>query len=177
MAAAPMRTWSSSVMVASMLSLRSLTAISPFRLRMRLPHYRALIALAAVLAGCSAPSPPEEAVRAWLEAAETAVEERDRGRLIDMLAEHYVDARGNDRAAVDQRLRLFFLRHREILIASHIEELQVVGGTAAHVVLTAGMAGTDAHAFGLRADAYRFELEFVEQDGEWLLIGADWRPL
>ncbi len=133
--------------------------------------------MAAVLAGCSTPSPPDAAVRAWLEAAETAVEERDRGRLIDMLAEGYVDTRGNDRAAVDQRLRLYFLRNREILIASHVEDLQIVGGTAAHVVLTAGMAGADANAFGLRADAYRFELELVEQDGEWLLIGADWSAL
>lgn len=133
--------------------------------------------MAAVLGGCSAPSPPEEAVRAWLEAAETAVEERDRGRLINMLAEEYVDTRGNDRAAVDQQLRLWFLRNREILIASRLQDLQVVGGTAAHVVLTAGMAGADATGFGLRADAYRFELELVEQDGEWLLIGADWSAL
>ena len=131
----------------------------------------------AVLAGCSAPTPPEEAVRAWLEAAETAVEERDRGRLVGMLAEHYADGHGNDRAAVDQRLRLWFLRNRNILIASRIEKLEIVGGTAAHVVLTAGMAGTDANAFGLRADAYRFELELVEEGGEWLLIGADWSEL
>ena len=132
---------------------------------------------AALLGACSAPSPPEEAVRAWLEAAETAVEERDRGRLIEMIAEHYVDAHGNDRDAVDQRLRLYFLRNRNILIASTIEELEIVGGTAAHVVLTAGLAGTDANAFGLRADAYRFDLELVEEDGEWLLIGADWSEL
>lgn len=132
---------------------------------------------AALLAGCSAPSPPEEAVRAWLEAAEAAVEERDRGRLVGMIAGHYVDARGNDRVAVEQRLRLYFLRNRNILIASNIEELEIVGGTAAHVVLTAGLAGTDANPFGLRADAYRFELELVEEDGEWLLIGADWSEL
>lgn len=130
-----------------------------------------------MLAGCSAQTPPEEAVRAWLAAAETAVEERDRGRLVGMLAAHYADAHGNDRTAVDQRLRLWFLRNRDILVASRIEELEIVGGTAAHVVLTAGMAGTAANAFGLRADAYRFELELVEEDGEWLLIGADWNGL
>lgn len=94
-----------------------------------------------------------------------------------MLAEHYVDARGNDRDAVDQRLRLYFLRNRDILIASRIEELEIVGGTAAHVVLTAGLAGTDSNAFALRADAYRFELELVEEDGKWLLIGAEWSEL
>lgn len=143
---------------------------------MRFPHYRALIA-AALLAACSAPSPPEEAVRAWLEAAETAIEEHDRGRLVEMIAEHYVDAHGNDRDAVEQRLRFYFLRNRNILIASKVEKLEIVGGTAAQVVLTAGLAGTDANAFDLRADAYRFELELVEENGEWLLIGADWNEL
>lgn len=132
---------------------------------------------AALLAGCSASTPPEEAVRAWLEAAQTAVEQRDRGRLVEMIAEHYVDARGNDRDAVDQRLRLYFLRNRNILVASNIEKLEIVGKTAAQVVLTAGFAGARANAFGLQADAYRFELELVEEDGKWLLIGARWSEL
>jgi hypothetical protein len=131
----------------------------------------------AALAGCSSPSAPEAAVRAWLEAAETAVEERDRSRLIDMISGNYADSRGNDRAAVDQRLRLYFLRNREILIASSIEELTIIGGTAARVVLTAGMAGADADRLGFSADAYRFELELEQIDGEWLLIGAAWNEI
>ncbi|HEX2138326.1 MAG TPA: hypothetical protein VHG33_01305 [Woeseiaceae bacterium] len=132
---------------------------------------------AAVLAGCSPPSPPEAAIREWLEAAETAVEERDRSRLVEMIAEHYVDARGNDRESVNQRLRLYFLRNREIIVASRIEELEVIGGTAAQVVVTAGLAGADGNAFGLRADVWRLDLELVQEEGEWLLIGAQWSEL
>lgn len=136
-------------------------------------HYR-MILLAALLAGCTAPEAPEAAVRAWLEKAEAAVEARDRDALVDMISERYVDAEGNDRDALDKRLRLYFLRHRNIVIASDLEELTVSGGTAARVVLTAGMAGRDGSALGFSADRLHFELELEQDGGEWLLIGARW---
>lgn len=136
-------------------------------------HYRTIL-LAALVAGCSAPEAPEEGVRAWLEKAEAAVEARDRDTLVDMISERYVDAEGNDRDAVDKRLRLYFLRHRNIVIASDIEELIVSGGTAARVVLTAGMAGRDGSPLGFSAERRRFELELEQDGGEWLLIGARW---
>lgn len=137
-------------------------------------HYRTIL-LAALLSGCGAPATPEEAVRTWLEKAETAAEGRDRDTLLAMISERYVDGDGNDRSAVGQRLRLYFLRHRNIVIASDVEELAVSGGTAARVVLTAGLAGRDASALGFSAERLRFELELEQEDGEWRLIGARWR--
>ena len=49
-----------------------------------------------------------------------------------------------------------------------------MGDTAAEVSLTVGMAGTDAGAIGIRADAYNFKLELEKMDDEWMLIGARW---
>lgn len=137
-------------------------------------HYRTIL-LAALLAGCGTPSTPEQEVRDWVAAAEAAVEARDRGTLVDMISESYVDGRGNSRADLDRRLRLWFLRHRNIVISSSIEELAVTAGTAARVVLTARMAGTGQSVLGFSADSERLELELVRQGGEWLLIGASWR--
>lgn len=127
-----------------------------------------------MLAGCSSATEPEEAVLAWLADAEAAIEDRDRGRLIGMISESYVDARGNDRNAIDGRLRSLFLRNRNIVLASNIEELTIADGTAAKVVLTAGMAGTNGSTLGFAADAYRFELELANDGDKWLLIGARW---
>jgi len=39
------------------------------------------------------------------------------------------------------------------------------------------MAGTNNNAFGIDADAYKFELELQKPDDEWLLIGARWGDL
>ncbi|MGH8167664.1 MAG: hypothetical protein ACREQ1_10515 [Woeseiaceae bacterium] len=128
--------------------------------------------------GACAPSPgPEEAVRLWLQEAEAAVEARDRDGLVELISERYTDARGNDRTNLEQILRAAFLRNRNIVLVSKIDELTIIGDTAAQVRLTAGMTGAGGGALGLRADAYRFELE-LENDGDrWMLIGARWTEL
>lgn len=140
-------------------------------------HYRTIFpaVLAALLVACAAPEPPEQAVRAWLERAEAAAEARDRDALLELVSERYRDAEGNDRAAIDRRLRLYFLRHRHIAILSTIEELAIAGGSAARVVLTATLAGTGQSVLEVGTEALRFELELELEDGDWRLIGASWR--
>jgi len=139
---------------------------------------RIAAALVCTAIGACAPSPgPEEAVRLWLQEAEAAVEARDRGGLMEMISERYTDARGNGRSDLDQILRVLFLRNRNILLVSKIDELTIIGDTAAQVRLTAGMTGAGGGVLGLSADAYRFELD-LENDGDgWMLIGARWAEL
>jgi hypothetical protein len=132
--------------------------------------------ICAFFAGCGGgpAEGPEEAVRAWVAAAEIAAEEKDRSGLMDMIAEHYADSRGNDRAQIEAMLRFYFLRHKSIGFVSNINDISVMGDTAALVNLTAVGGGTDANALGISADAYNFELELEYQDDEWALIGARW---
>ncbi len=130
-----------------------------------------------VLAACAPPVGPEEAVRQWIDTAQAAVEERDRGKLIDMISDSYVDARGNRRDDIDKILRVYFLRSQKIVLASKIDQLDLVDDTAASVLLTVGMAGSDTGLFGFSADAYRFELELAKRVDSWQLIGARWGAL
>lgn len=131
-----------------------------------------------LLQGCGGPGDsPEDEVRRWLADAQAAVEAEDRGALMNMLADNYADARGNDRAAIDQTLRFWFLRQDSIVLISNIEDIRISGDTAAHVALTAGMAGASDAAFGFSADAYRFELELENDGDEWLLVAARWGEL
>ncbi len=131
-----------------------------------------------LVSACGGPrGTPEEALRAWVERAERAAGEKDRGTIVDMISPSYADARGNDREAVDRMLRVWFLRQRDIALLTTINDITVRGESAALVDVTAGMAGTNSGTFGFRADAYRFELELEVHDGEWLLIGARWGEL
>ena len=91
-----------------------------------------------------------------------------------MISENYVDSRGNDHEQVGNILRLYFLQQESVAILTSIDDIQVMGDTAAQVNLTVGMAGTDESALGIRADAYNFELELENTDDEWMLIGARW---
>jgi len=131
----------------------------------------------AVIAGCGPSTGPEEAVRLWVKDAETAAEMRDRGALMDMIAESYADARGNEKADIGQMLQIWFLRNRGIVLASKIDNVTIIGGTAATVLLTAGMAGSSDGTFAISADALRFELELASDGEDWRLIGARWGEL
>lgn len=139
--------------------------------------HMAVSLICAVIAGCGPSTGPEEAVRLWVNDAQTAAENGDRGALMAMIADSYADARGNDKADIEQMLRIWFLRNRSIVLASKIDNVTILGGTAATVLLTAGMAGTGDGTFGISADAWRFELELAGDGEDWRLIGARWGEL
>jgi hypothetical protein len=133
--------------------------------------------LAAWLAGCAA-SDPEAEIRAMLAAAEEAAEARDGGFFAELIGAGYRDARGNDRDEVVRTLRGYFLANQRVEIVSRVDEVIVEGGDAARATVHAGLVGQRAGAAllgGLDAELYRFDLELVNDDGEWRIIGASWR--
>lgn len=141
-------------------------------------RFLASFVTALLLAGCSADTgTPEEALRAWVDAAELAAEDKQRGALLDMISPDYIDARGNDRTAIDRTLRLLFLRQQSIALLVKVDGVELFNETAAEVSLTVGMAGTNGGRLGLSADAYRFELDLVADGDDWLLTAARWGEL
>jgi hypothetical protein len=120
---------------------------------------------------------PEAELRRWVSEAEAAAEDRDRRALIDKVSVNYADARGNNRDEIGNMFRVYMLRQQSVSIITKIDDITLAGDSAAEMSLTVGMAGTNNRAFGLNADAYRFDLELERDDDEWLLIGARWAEL
>lgn len=136
------------------------------------------ILLALLLVGCGGPeSSPEESVRAWVKQGAEAAERKDRGALVDMVSDSYVDARGNERNDLDNLLRFYFLRQEKVAFITRIDDLKVHDGSAADLVLQVGMAGTNDNAVGFSADAVRIEMELARDGDDWLLISARWGGL
>ena len=134
----------------------------------------AAAALVLLVACGDPPSEPEAELRAWVDAGIASVEAKERRAVVGMVSEAYVDGRGNERSDLDKILRVYFHRMNNIKLLPKIEEITIYGETAAQLVLTVGMAGTNDGILGFSADAYRFELE-VEKDGDdWRLISARW---
>lgn len=134
--------------------------------------------LCALLPACGpSPDAPEEALRQWIAGAEAAAEDLDRRSLLAMVSDRYADTRGNDRAAVDKILRFYFLRQKSVELVMRIDELTVIDGTAAEILVTAAGVGTTSRALRVNADAYQFSLELEKDDDEWMLIGARWGEL
>lgn len=137
-----------------------------------------LIIVCAILGACGgADEGPEAALRAWVEAMELAAEDKDRRAMLDRISANYADARGNNRKAIGDTLRLYFMRQQNIAIVTTIEEITVHADSAARILLAAAMAGTDTSGLGLSADAYSFDLELEKTGDDWLLIGARWGEL
>ena len=91
--------------------------------------------------------------------------------------QRYTDRRGNDRERVIATLRGYFLTHQSIEMVTRIESVSLSGTDAAEVVLHAGVLGRREGASlvgGLEGELYRIELELVNQDGDWQVIGAHW---
>ena len=138
---------------------------------MRIAGVASLLALAAC--GSEAPDPEAE-IRAWVDTMQAHAEARERRDIIDKVSPAYADARGHSRDDVENMLRVYFLRQNRIALMSRIEEIRIIGDSAAEVSLMVGMAGTQDNRFGINADAYNFELELEREGDDWLLVSARW---
>jgi len=141
-------------------------------------RYLTLSLATLLLSACgSSAADPEEALREWVARGEAAVEERDRGGVLELISEDYADSRGNDHDRIGDILRAYFFRQQSIALLTDIDEVTFYDDSAAQVTLSVGMAGTNGGVLGFNADAYQFELELQRPDDEWLLIGARWGEL
>ena len=131
--------------------------------------------LVTCVVACGAPVSAEQEIREWLAAAEVEAEARDRRALLSRVAEGYKDGRGNDREAIGGMLRYYFLRQRNVVLLTRIEEIELYGESAARVTLTAAMGGSNDG--GLSADARRFVLDLERRSSDWMLTDARWGHL
>jgi hypothetical protein len=70
------------------------------------------------------------------------------------------------------------LVNQRIEIVSRVDEVVLEGADAARAVVHAGLVGQRTGAAlidGVDADLYRFELELVNEGGDWQIIGAEIR--
>ncbi len=94
-----------------------------------------------------------------------------------MVSASYSDSRGNDRAAIENLLRFYFLRQDSVTLATKIDSLEIFDGTAAEIRVSVAMAGSNDSAIGFSADAKKFLLELELVNDEWQLQSARWSGL
>jgi hypothetical protein len=144
---------------------------------MKLARLGPLALSAALLVTSCGAEDPETEIRAVLAAAEAAAEARDVGFFRGFVGSAYRDARGNSREELLNMLRGYFVAHQQIEVVSRIDEIRLEGVDAAHAVVHAGLMGRrsgESLLGGLGGDLYRFEIELIEDRGEWRMIGAKW---
>lgn len=134
----------------------------------------ALLAFAALLAGCNR-TPPEEALRARVAALEAAVDARDAGALRDFLADDFIGPGGMDEAGARRLAQGMFLRYRDVgtRLGPLAVELQDRHATVRFDAVVTGGAGALLPQSG---QVYDITTAWRLEGGEWRLVSAEWTP-
>lgn len=148
----------------------------------RLPFRLGLVALVwlLLLAACQRERPaPEAQVRALIQSAVTAAEQKRVGALRDMISERYQDDQAQDKRAVENLLRLQFLRNESLHLFARIQSVTLAQADRAQAVVLVAMAGVPIASAQelalLRADLHRFEIDFIQESKQWRVQRAAWR--
>jgi hypothetical protein len=161
---------------------------------MRIPlRGLAVVAAVAALSGAvvwllrpARPTTPEERIRALLDRAAQAAEQRKLGEVMDALSPRFAGEGGEgwraDRDEVRRMLGLQLLRGQWVSVLVSSAEIAVEGPRArAHVDVV--LSRSDEHGRGLaallpgEASAHRLRLELEEEAGEWRVVAGAWRSI
>jgi hypothetical protein len=137
------------------------------------------VLLTVLLTACNKPpTSAEDEIRQFIASGIEAAEQRKSGVLKDMIRENYTDQKGYNKNKLVGLIRLYFLRNKSIYLFSKIKNINISGNQNATVQLFIAMAGKQITDITLlsnyRASIYRFELQLIKPDDEWLLESAKW---
>lgn len=138
------------------------------------------LVIAMLLPGCRGErASPEAEVRALINSAVTAAEQKSIGTLKDSISEKYADDQGQNKRAVEGLLRLHFLRNETVHLYVHIQSVTLPQPERAQATVLVAMAGVPIASAQelplLRADLHRFEIDFVRENKTWRVQRAAWR--
>jgi hypothetical protein len=133
-------------------------------------------AAALLLVGCAACDDREAAVRRVLAAAEAAAEARDVGDAMALVSADYADARGLDRDGLRSVVHGYFALNPSLELVVRVESLDFPDANRARArlqVLSAGREQGGGGGGGFELDLGRFDVDLVEERGDWRLLRAD----
>jgi len=143
----------------------------------------AILALlaAAAAAACTRDEPTaHDRIVATLASAEQAAEAGDAAALKSQISDAYRDAAGRDKQAVGAIASLHLLQQRAVHLLTRVVSVELAAPGEARVEVLVAMAAAPIDdpelLAGVRADLYRFDLSLREEDGNWRVVSAAWRP-
>ena len=131
-----------------------------------------------MLAACGRERSPEDQIRDVVTAAEKGAEARDLSEVMGLVSDRYSDLQGQDKAAVREIMRGYFLINQSIHLLTRAEDIRFETDDIATARVIVGMLGRQDDSAGdwsLAADVYEFDLRLLREDESWRLQSAAWR--
>jgi hypothetical protein len=138
------------------------------------------LVVAMLLPGCRGePTSPEAEVRALINSAVAAAEQKNIGMLKNLISKKYTDEQGQNKQAVEGLLRLHLLRNETVHLYAHIQSITLPQPERAQATILVAMAGVPIASAQelptLRADLHRFDINFAREGKTWRVQQAAWR--
>jgi hypothetical protein len=135
-------------------------------------------ALAVLSLAACAKKTDTDRVRAVINAVQQAAEDRDVKETLSHVDRNYRDPAGNDYQAVKGMMLYYFFRHQKIsIIVSNLETVVDGASASAHFqAILSGRTGSAADILPDALSAYRFDVSFRNDQGDWKIISARWEP-
>ena len=138
-----------------------------------------LLASLIVLSCSSAPNSPETVVRDFVSHAVSAVEDRNRSDLFEMIYESYRDEEGRNKKDLVAFVYGYMMRNKSIYCFTLVDTVQLnEDDTISAIVIAAFAARPIANVSLLteiNSDIYRFEITLTPDGKNWKLVSASWR--
>ncbi len=128
----------------------------------------------------SAPRTPEERIRAALEAAAKAAQERKVNEVVELLSARFQGQGWDERFGRDDARRFIaaeLLRGQWVSVAITGVTPLVEGPRARATVHAVLSRSADGSKLPGEASAHRFQLDLEEEEGEWRVVSATWRQI
>lgn len=134
----------------------------------------------ALLVSCGGePETPEDQVRALIQRATAAAEDKSIGKLREMISDRYADAHQQDKRGIEALLRFHFLRNKTIHLFTRIPNVTLTDPDHAQATVLVAMGGVPIPSAddlpALRADLHHFEIELAREEDQWRVTRAAWR--
>lgn len=133
-----------------------------------------LLAVLPLLAACSR-TPPEQRLREQVAHMQSALEERRAGDFMDAVAADFAGNSGMDRAALQQVVRAQMLANAHVGLTLGPAQVDIVGDRAT-VRFSAMASGGSGRFLPERAQAWEVTSGWRDENGQWLLYFAEWKP-
>lgn len=139
-----------------------------------------VLCLAIALTACGVDPSPEEQLKTAIASFVEAVEDGEPRRAGEVLDPSYRDVRHSDRRGAVASLFWYTRQNHNIHLFTVVSDITVdaVSGTARTDVFVA-MAGVPVESVealvSIRADLYRFDVDWRNVDGTWRVVSSRWQ--
>ncbi|UCE41219.1 MAG: hypothetical protein JSV17_17600 [Candidatus Aminicenantes bacterium] len=130
---------------------------------------------------CSGPKTEEDRIRELMKEAGQHIEKKDISNLMGLLSDDYADYRGRDKTQTKDMVQTYFREFRGIVV--HVLGTRIDGINPDEAFIRTDTALSSGAAKALRklvpvsTDNYRFEIELVKNQGQWMIRYAEWQHI